>query len=387
MDTNQNDTSLKKGEETGGRDTLSASKRVVVKLGTGILSREDGQLEMEQISRLSSEIASLGQEVVLVSSGAVGAGVEALGMEGRPKSTTKLQMAAAVGQVRLLKAYREEFSKYGVEIAQVLLTRDGLLDRRRYLNTRNTLLALIRAGVLPVVNQNDVVSTEGLCFGDNDYLAACVAAMVDADSLVILSSVEGLLDSEGKVVDLLSDLNESRALVDPQKKTGLGVGGMSAKLDACELAVKAGVNTLIASGREEEALGSIFRCEPRGTFIAASENAESRVKKKWIAFFPEAEGEVIIDSGAERALVEKQKSLLPVGVLGVRGDFDRGALIEVKNEAGLLLARGLSSRSSDGISQVKGMASDEISKLSVEEQGPYDDVINRDNLIILKDDN
>lgn len=366
------------------RAGLGEAKRIVVKLGTGVLSDSSGALDEGQIVRIVSELVELREknlEVILVSSGAVGAGVEALGMSGRPKQTRELQMAAAVGQVRLLKAYRENFSAAGVEIAQLLLTRDGLLDRRRYLNTRNTVLALLRAGVLPIVNENDVVSVEGLCFGDNDFLAACLAVLADADALVILSSVEGLLDGEGKVISHLGDIEDSLSLVDANLKSRFGLGGMGAKLEACEFAVRAGVNTLIASGRNAGVVGEILEGKEVGTFIAAQSDIQKGERKKWISFFPDAEGEVLVDSGAAKALVEKHVSLLPVGVKGVKGDFDRGALVEVKTVSGELLARGLSSCSSSVIEQVKGLSSDEIAVLK---DVNFEELINRDNLIVLK---
>ena len=317
------------------RALLRDVRRVVVKVGSSSLASHDGM-----VARLASEILALeGRQVVLVSSGAIALGYKKLGYKTRPKEMAKLQAAAAAGQSHLMHAYETAFGKEGAVVAQVLLTHADLADRVRANNAREALAALLDAGAIPILNENDSVAVDEIRFGDNDQLAALVVPLVDADLLVLLSDVAGVLDGKGARVPVVADAREAAALVKPSKK-GLGTGGMESKIEAARRATLAGAAAVIADAREEDVLSRIVAGEDVGTLFLPSENRLS-ARRYWIAFTLRPRGDLVLDAGAVRAVRRDNKSVLAVGVLGVRGDFRAGDSVRVLAPEGDEIARGL----------------------------------------------
>lgn len=339
---------------------------------------------------LVADLAALrkaGREVVIVSSGAVGAGMEALGLSSRPSTIPDLQMAAAVGQSRLMATYDRLFGRHRRRIAQVLLTHDDLKNRERHLNTRNTIMNLLRHDVIPIVNENDVVATEEIKFGDNDMLAALVSILVPTDLLIMLSSTDGLRAPAGggktrRVPHLKKITRNVQELADG-KADSLATGGMSAKLEAAKSASEVGVPVIIANGRRDDVLRDIIEGKDIGTLIANATAPQSKLdcRKRWIAFFHRAQGTLEIDAGAHRALVDHGKSLLPIGIVKVEGQFAIGSLVHVKTRDGSRVASGLAYYSSDDIQRIKGKKTTEISKILGTKN--YDEVVHRDNMVLL----
>lgn len=385
----------KQVQEKQIRSQLSSAKRIVIKVGTRVLTGPKGELDRDRISILSEQIAQLcknGVEVALVSSGAIAAGLKALGIKKRPDLLPELQMAAAVGQSNIIQEYSLAFKAQGLLVAQVLLTRDGLSHRERHLNTRNTMRVLLRKGVVPVVNENDTVSVDELKFGDNDMLAALTAIMLDADALVILSSVEGLYRNFGakrqERVSFVSEIGCNELGMVLQETDDLSIGGMESKLEATQVALQAGVPVLIASGKRDEVLREIISGKQVGTAFAPSKygvavNGEERIilaKKKWLAFFPKTQGILTVDAGAARQLLSSGSSLLPAGIVSISGNFEIGALVKVLNPEGRTVARGLVGYSSGDIAKILGLKSHKIKEVLGRKD--YDEVIHRDNMLV-----
>ena len=318
--------------------SLRDARRVVVKIGSSSLAGEGS------IDRLAGDVASLaarGVSVVLVSSGAIALGYKKLGYKSRPKEMAKLQAAAAVGQSRLMHAYETAFGREGLTVAQVLLTHADLADRTRANNARDALAALLDAGAVPVLNENDSVAVDEIKFGDNDQLAALVVPLVDADLLVLLSDVEGVLDASGERVAVVSDASEAAALVRPSKKAeNLGTGGMASKIEAARRATLAGANVVIADAKGEQILARVTAGEDVGTLFVRSDMRLS-ARRYWIAFTLRPRGDLVLDAGAVRAVRRDNKSVLAVGVLGVRGDFRAGDAVRVLAPEGDEIGRGL----------------------------------------------
>lgn len=367
---------------------LKGVRRVVVKVGTAVLSHADGRLDTAQIARLGEQVRGLREkriEVALVSSGAIGAGMAELGMKTRPKSLPKLQAAAAVGQGKLIGAYDSCFAAWGSHAGQVLLTRQDLDDRSRYLNAANTLNALLRLGVIPVINENDTVSVEEITFSENDILSALVTNLIRADLLIMLSVVDGLYDGrtgpDGRphVVPLVRRVTEEiLSMVSGERSAG-GSGGMASKIEAAALATSAGDPAIVANGRTPDVLLRLFEGEPLGTlFLPAPSKMTSR--KRWIGFTSRPRGKIVVDDGARDALVKRGKSLLPSGITEVRGQFDRGDLVAVVDTGGVQIARGLANYDSDEVRQIMGLRTAEARTLLGQES--YDEVIHRDNLAV-----
>lgn len=351
---------------------LSAAnyKRVVLKIGSSLFCAADGTLDPGVFNNLSEQVISLvksGKEVIIVSSGAIALGMKALGLKSRPKKLFYLQAAAAIGQNALMEAYRNLFGGK-IHIAQVLLTWDDFTDRRRYLNAKNTLAALLKYGCVPIVNENDTVSTEEIKFGDNDRLSALVAGLACADFLIILSDVDGLLDRDKKrVVRLVDEITpEIKGLACPTSKKTC-VGGMVTKIEAARIAMNSGIPCVIANGRQKDIITCVVRNpESCGTlFVPKKALAE---KERWIAFGTKPRGRVIVDSGARTALTGK-KSLLSVGVVAAEGDFEAGDIVGIcdRNEE---FARGKVNLSSRQLEKIKGSRYEK-------------EVIHRDNIVIL----
>ena len=371
------------------QEIAASATTVVVKVGTRVLARDDGRLDTDQIARLAEELCELidaGRKVVLVSSGAVGAGMGRLGLTERPTDLAHLQAVAAVGQNHLVQAYDEAFSKHGRHAAQVLLTAEGLENRTAYLNVRNTLFTLLEYGTVPVINENDTVSVDELLttFGDNDRLAAIVTNLLRAPLLVILSDVEGLYDGDpaaegSQVISTVEQIDDKiRALV-KDDANGPGKGGMASKLEAARIATAAGENVIICSGRRPGALAEMMAGKVVGTlFIAQGQAVQAR--KRWIGFAARSKGHLVLDAGACRALVDDGRSLLAIGIHEIRGDFQKGDVVILCDQAGAELARGLTNYSAPDLEKIRGLKTDQIAE--VLGHRPYDEVVHRDNLTV-----
>jgi glutamate 5-kinase len=352
------------------RDPLKGKRRIVVKIGSALLTRDGQGLNSDGIHDWAAQIAQLrgrGLELVLVSSGAVAAGMQRLGRSTRPHALHELQAMAAVGQMNLVQVYESAFQRHGLHTAQVLLTHDDLTDRRRYLNSRTTLRTLLGFGVIPVINENDTVATEEIRFGDNDTLAALVANLIEADLLLILTDQRGLYDRDPRQDPDAKLLAEGKA-GDPQLLSmagdsgALGRGGMRSKLLAAEKAARSGASTVIASGREANVIARVLDGEPVGTHLQA---AQGRVaaRKQWLAGQLRATGKLRLDAGAVKVIRDGGKSLLPVGVKAIEGAFTRGEIVSCLDPEGHEVARGLVNYSSEEAGRIIGKASDKIESI------------------------
>lgn len=369
------------------RASIQGKRRWVVKVGSALLTNDGKSLNKKLIAELAEQMVFLrshGIEVILVSSGAVAAGVAQLGMHRRPERVNELQAAAAVGQASLIRQYEQAFAPAGVPIAQVLLTHADIANRERYLNAKSTLSKLLELGVMTVVNENDTVATEEICFGDNDNLAALVTNLVGADLLVILTDQDGLFTADPRFNDAAELLSEAGA-DDPNLRsmasgsTRLGRGGMVTKLTAAHSASRSGASTIIANGRSKNILVELYQGQPHGTLLHAKRRLRS--KKQWMAGQMRIGGTLTIDAGATRVLKSGGGSLLPVGVIAVSGDFNRGELLQCVDAAGQEVARGLSNYSSSEASRLMGKSSERIN--DVLGYCGEDELIHRDNLVVL----
>jgi glutamate 5-kinase len=333
------------------RRPLARARRVVVKIGSRTLASDRGVF-----ARLASSIAARRSAAfVVVSSGAIALGTKKLGYPSRPKEMARLQAAAAAGQSLLMRAYEEAFEARGLAVAQVLLTHADLADRTRANNARAALGALIEAGAIPILNENDSVAVEEIRFGDNDQLAAMVAPLVDADLVVLLSDVEGLLDAAGRRIPVVRDAR-AEALPHVRKSAGsVGSGGMASKVEAARRATLAGANVVVADARVPGILDAVLAGDDVGTFFAAARERMS-AKKYWIAFTLRPRGEMVLDRGAAEAVRAKGKSVLSVGVLGVRGDFRAGDAVRMVDMDGEEIARGLARCGAGDAAMVAGKA-------------------------------
>ena len=371
---------------------LEQTNRLVVKVGTRVLSDSEGRLDAQQIARLVAGVVhwmDSGRRVALVSSGAVGAGMGLLRLKQRPHGLADLQAVAAAGQTHLIQAYDQAFAAHGRRAAQVLLTAEDARRRTSYLNTRNALLASWKLGLAPVINENDTVAVEELqtAFGDNDRLAALVANLLDAP-LVILSDVDALYDGDPAeptsrpVASVEHWTREMRGWV-RDRESGVSKGGMASKLKAARLTVRSGNFALIAGGREPRVLQRLLAGEPLGTFFSPSPHAISS-RKRWIGWNAPPNAAATIDDGACRALLDRGGSLLAIGVREVLGEFHKGDVISIRSLAGEEIARGLCNYNATDLRRVAGLHSEQIAQ--VLGRRPYDEVVHRDNLAILLDD-
>lgn len=347
---------------------------MVVKLGTGILTDHRKQPDLGQWEQLVAQVVTerqAGRETVLVSSGAVGAGMGVLGYDRRPTQLAQLQACAAVGQCRLMAIYEELFGKFGVHVAQVLLTHDDLEHHDRHLNARNTLVTLLERGVVPIINENDAVSVTELKFGDNDRLSALVACLLPADLLVILTSVEGVIENYGRpdarLIPLVERIEPALERMAGGTLSATAVGGMVTKIQAAKIAVRAGIPMAIASGRKRDVLARLLAGAEEGTLFTPLER-KLKGRKRWIAFFHHPRGALIVDAGAKRALREQGKSLLPPGVVRCEGDFAAGEVVSICDTDGTEFARG---RVLFGARQIRDGAV------------PRTEWVHRDNLVVL----
>jgi glutamate 5-kinase len=355
-------------------ELLKNVSRLVVKVGTGVLTDPQKQLDTAQMHRLVSQIAAqcrAGRQIALVSSGAVGAGMGVLGYSKRPGSLAEMQACAAVGQSRLMATYEKLFAEFNLRVAQVLLTHDDLQHHERHLNARNTLVTLLERGVVPIINENDAISFTELKFGDNDKLSALVASLLPADLLVILTTVDGLVENFGtstarllKTVDQIDETIEKMA---GGTDSPTAVGGMTSKLQAARIVVRAGIPLIIASGKIEHNLSRVLDGQEEGTLFVAQPN-RLKGRKRWIAFFHHPKGSIFVDDGARKALRELGKSLLPPGVVRCDGHFGPGDIVRICDSNGTEFARGISRVSSTEI------ASHHNSRT---------EIVHRDDLVIL----
>lgn len=362
---------------------VQSAKKLVIKVGTNALTDSKGQLDTRLIGSLATQVWKLieaGKDVVVVSSGAVGAGMNVLGMTQRPKELPLLQAAAAVGQSKLMQFFEKGFSKYTLPVAQILVTRSDFVDRRRYLNIERTLAALNQFNAVPIINENDTVAVDENRFGDNDLIAALVANLVHADLLVILTVVPGLLDREGNRVDFVPRVEDQTLSLLRSEKSTHGSGGMQSKLQAVKLATNAGIDTVIANGRQEDILTNLILAgEKVGTVFAGSSKKVSG-KLRWIAGAAQPVGNIIVDDGAARAIISGGKSLLPSGITAVSGTFGRGDVVSILNLSGQELARGLTNYTTGELNKIKGSRSDAVRKIMGSDSS--EEAIHRDNLIV-----
>jgi len=337
------------------RASLKETSRLVVKLGTGILTSRSKQIDPGQVEQLVAQVAAqraAGREVVVVSSGAVGAGMGALGFAKRPTDLSDLQACAAVGQSRLMSTYSELFARHNLPVAQVLLTHDDLEHRDRHLNARNTLVSLLEKGVVPIVNENDAVSYTELKFGDNDWLAALVACLLPADLLVVLTTVDGLVENFGKknprTLPVVETIDANIKKLAGGTLSATAIGGMEAKLRAAGMTARTGIPMVIASGKKKRVLANIIGGRDEGTFFVPR---PGRLKghKRRIAFFHHPKGSLWVDNGARDALRDKGKSLLPPGVARCNGDFAKGDVVRICDLDGTEFSRGISRFDADEI--------------------------------------
>jgi len=370
------------------RQQITTSKRWVVKIGSALLTNDGRGLNQAGIANWVEQMATLRQqgiEIVLVSSGAVAEGMSRLGWNKRPHAVHELQAAAAVGQMGLVQTYESCFQRYDLHTAQVLLTHDDLSHRRRYLNARSTLRTLLEFGVVPVVNENDTVVTDEIRFGDNDTLGALVANLIEADLLVILTDQEGLCDKDPRQHADAKLIHETPAnapgLESMASGSGgaLGRGGMLTKVRAARLASRSGTATVIAAGRAEQILQRVAAGERVGTLFIP-DNEPLLARKQWLAGHLQVRGKLTLDAGAVKVLRESGKSLLPVGVKSVSGDFGRGEMVACVDEAGNEVARGLVNYSAQDTHKIMGQPSRQIESLLGYVDEP--ELIHRDNLIL-----
>jgi len=363
--------------------------RVVVKIGTSLLAdRSKGINEgrVEGLARSVAHVRGLGRDVAIVSSGAIGAGVAALGLKERPRTIPEKQATAAVGQPLLMEAYENAFRKEGIHIAQILLTKDDLVDRGRFVNAKNTFSVLFEKGIVPVINENDTVAVEEIKLGDNDNLAAMVAHLVEADALVILTNTDGLFSDDpaanpaAKLIPVVERITPQIEKLATRSGSDLGTGGMYTKLQAAKRCVSAGIAVIITNGVNPGAIDDVFSGSFKGTLFLPKENALN-VRKKWIAFVSHAKGSVVVDDGAGVALMMKQKSLLPSGIIEVNGDFKENDTVSVRNTGGKEIAKGITRYSSVDLSRIIGKKTGEIQKIL--NRKTSGEVIHKDKLVLI----
>jgi len=371
------------------KQILRRVRRVVVKIGSQILSSSTG-IEESRLKGLVRDLAGLhdqGKEVVVVSSGAVAAGMSRLGRKERPRTIPEKQALAAVGQIKLMAVYERDFSRFDKSVAQVLLTHEDLANRQRYINAKHTFQVLLESSIIPIVNENDTVAVEEMKFGDNDHLSALVATLLGADLLIILSDVEGVYDrdpqtySDARLIPLIEDVKEIDETIFGESRSPFGTGGIVTKVSAAEKAAAAGIPTVITSGLVGGSIARVF--DPKeevGTLVLPEPNRLT-TRKHWIAYNLKPAGELVVDLGAREALAQKKKSLLPSGLKEVRGTFGVGDCVRCVDLEGREFARGLINYSSQELNRIKGLHTSKIEK--VLGYKAYDEVIHRDDLVLL----
>lgn len=365
-------------------------KRIVVKVGTSTLTYPTGLLNLNKIENLVRQLSDAhnrGIEVILVSSGAIGAGIGKLGLKKRPKTIPEKQAAAAVGQGILLHMYEKIFSEYGKPVGQILLTREDLSHRTRFLNASNTFYSLLEQGVIPIVNENDAIVVDEIKFGDNDTLSAMVASIVNADLLVLVTDIDGLYDSNPKTnpdanfIPVVDEITEDIVAAAGGAGSSLGTGGMATKINAGKIATSSGSSMVIVNGDNHNFLTDILDAKEVGTLFLGQKD-HVKAKKHWMAFATNPTGSIIIDNGAEKALVNRNKSLLSKGITSIDGTFQEGEVVSILNSKKEEIAHGITNYNSMEIDLIKGLDSNIIEdKLGYKN---YDEVIHKNNLVILQ---
>lgn len=366
------------------QNLIRNSRVIVIKVGTNVLTKDNGILDRARIADLVRQLTCLikdyNKKIILVSSGAIGAGMGKLGIAKRPKNHPDIQALAAVGQSILIEAYRNEFNLENIEIGQILVTREDFQNRFRYQNMSNTLSALLKRKILPIFNENDTISTHEISFGDNDQLTILVSHAIHADLVVILTSTEGLLDMDdgAKLIEFVPEIDKKILSKITAAKSSRGSGGMLSKIQAIRKIVRSGQAVIMAKGMRPDVLVDIFKGEDNiGTFFKPAEN-RLPARKKWIAYSAKIHGEIIIDEGAKNAILSN-RSLLPSGVKAVGGEFAAGSIVKIICDSEEI-GRGVSSYDSQTIAKIKGMKTKDIS--SVVKEASSEEIIHKDNLVL-----
>lgn len=369
--------------------TLKDIKRIVIKIGSRVIASTGSGLNSLRMKRITREIVELhhaGFEIVIVSSGAVVAGMKELGLTKRPREIPIKQAAASIGQSKLIQMYERMFREFNIKVAQILLTRDDIADRKRFLNSRNTLLTLLSYKVVPVINENDTVAVDEIKFGDNDLLSGLVTNVVDADLLIILSDIDGLftadpsLNKGAALIPVVETIDVNIEAIAGNSTTIEGTGGMASKVGAAKRVSEYGIPTIIMNGNVSGLLRRALDGKEVGTlFLPGKSRLKSR--KHWIAYALPASGRLILDSGARDALLKRGKSLLPSGIAGIGGEFEAGDAVTCEDDAGKVFARGLTNYNSRELARIKGKKTGEI--MEILGYKDYDEVIHRDNLVIV----
>jgi glutamate 5-kinase len=366
-------------------------QKIVIKIGSSILTTAEGQLDIAQIESFAASIARItdeGRRVIIVSSGAIRAGISEMGLKDRPQSIPEHQALAAIGQSRLMHHYGRCFEKHKKKIAQILLTREDMDDRRRYLNIRYTLEKLLEMGVIPIINENDTTTIDELKFGDNDVLSAIVAAKMNAELLIMLTNVSGLSERPpsrsrpAKIIPRVERITPEIEAMASRDVSKYGSGGMSSKLEAAKRATYAGVYAVVTYGKQHGIIDAILHGDFEGTVFLADTTTRLSSRDRWIIYGKSTSNcRLVIDDGARKALVVGNKSLLPVGVVAVSGQFQAGDVVEIYDQQNRLVAKGLVNYSASAVDKIKGLQSHEIVRvLGLKD---YDEVVHRDNLVLL----
>jgi glutamate 5-kinase len=371
------------------QEIITSAQTLVVKVGTNVLTGADGSLDPARLQLLAGQIQRIrqtGRKVVLVSSGAIGAGVGQLGLARRPTDLRHLQACAAVGQSFLMRAYQECLGGDGTQVAQILLTAGDFDSRARYLNVRNTILTLFEWGVLPIINENDTVSVAEIRFGDNDHLAAMVTNLLQAPLLILLTVVEGLYasdpgqDPNAQLLTTVPLIDDAILTMAGSSRSALGTGGMRSKIRAARLATAAGESVIMANGARPGVLDEIMAAEPVGTlFLPHGQTVPAW--KRWLGYTAQPKGKLVVDDGARTAVHAKGRSLLAIGVVQVHGSFSKGDVVSLYHTDGSEFARGLSNYSSADVTRILGLRTDQITE--VLGAAPYEEVVHRDNLVVI----
>jgi len=369
---------------------LAKAKRIVVKVGTSTLTHASGKLNYHRIERLVMEIADLmneGKQMILVTSAAISAGMAPLGLTKRPSTIREKQAVAAIGQGILLHVYEHMFREYGQIVGQILLTRTDSVDRKKFINSRNTLLTMLDMHVIPIINENDAVAIDELKIGDNDTLSAIVASLVEADLLIILSDVDGLYTAnpqthaDAELIHEVSEIDKHIYDISGGAGTSRGTGGMYTKIQAASIATNSGVDMIIASGSEDGILRRICQGEVTGThFLAKPYHLHQ--KKRWLVSGSQPSGVITVDRGCRDAIVSHGSSLLPVGITAVTGEFHEGDIVTIEFD-GLVIAKGITNYDSDDIKAIQGVKTAELSD-KLGHDGCYEEVVHRDNLVVMQ---
>ncbi|SMP43809.1 glutamate 5-kinase [Anoxynatronum buryatiense] len=371
------------------KERMQHVKRIVIKVGTSTITHGNGLLNLNRMELLVRQIADLHNqdyEVVLVSSGSIGAGIGRLNLKKRPNTIPEKQVAAAVGQGILIHMYEKLFSEYGKVVAQILLTKEDIHHRTRFLHVRNAFFSLLEQGVVPIVNENDAIAVDEIKLGDNDTLSAIVSSIAEADLLILLSDIDGLCEADprvcpgAKLIHTVSEITPEIEKLAGGAGSSLGTGGMITKINAARIATTSGTAMVIVNGSTPGVIQDVIDGHEIGTWFQEQQHP-LQARKHWIAFGSTPAGRLVVDDGAVRALTERQKSLLPSGVLKTEERFREGQIVSIVSQSGVEVARGVTNYSSMEIDQIKGLKSSEI--IEILGYKPYDEVIHRNNLVVL----